>query len=157
MDQVKFARFLCEFPFLVDIGVQQCISADSIEGIKVERGDQDLMRAKPHAWLHDAGGSYGAHMGHHFYWCVTANKEVIALKSAWHRTIPHHRNDYVNVAAIGYQLLGLSLKHKIEFIVETHEERWDWDEHTENIIIYKMHDFDWEWLFAGTNLAGSTK
>jgi hypothetical protein len=139
MDRSKFERLVREFPFLAQIFAEMNLSADYVSNIEVKRGDRNLLEVKPSAWSHDAGGN-GEHCGHRLFWCI-ASGETIKLESAWSRVIPYHRNDQQDAAPIGAQLL--SLNRDAQFVVEVHEEHWDWEELMSAVVIYKMNGFDW--------------
>ncbi len=140
MNQQKFAQMVREFPFITKILTTQGLSADRIGEIVVARGDRNLIEIEPSAWAHDAG-EYGDHEGYRSFWFVTTG-EVGKFKSSWYRSItPHGSRAEEDTTPIGSQLL--SLNRDVQFIVEIHEEHWDWEDETPSIVIYKMGGFDW--------------
>ncbi len=140
MNQHKFAQMVREFPFLAKILSDNNLSADSIGSIEVMRGDRNLLEIKPSAWAHDAG-EYGSHEGYRSFWFV-APGEVGQFESSWHRSIVPHGTKAAGVATpIGPQLL--SLNRDVQFIVEIHEEHWDWENKIPNVVIYKLRSFNW--------------
>ena len=144
MDSQKFARLVREFPFIEKILTEVKLESASIGNIEVKRVDRNLLEVTPIAWSHDCCG-YGENLGHRFFWCV-APHQIIRLESAWHRTVPYERNDYEDADTIGDQLV--SLNHNVLFVVEVHEEHWDWDEEMSEVVIYKMHGWETQFLYA---------
>jgi len=152
MDTRKFAQMVREFPFLSKIFADANLSADSIGNIEVKRGDRNLLEVKPTSWCHDAD-SWGEHSGHRLFWCVSPG-ELMPLKASWQRTqVPHGTTGYESTEQIGAQLLDLS--RDVHFIVEVHEEHWDWEEQISDVTIYKMQGFDWRHFCRPVQVAQS--
>jgi len=144
MNKIKFWLMVREFPFLTKIVnmseyPHKRVSADSVSHIGVKRGDRNLLEVTPCAWCHDAD-SMGEHSGYRSFWFITASGEVIEADSSWCRTlIPHGVRSQSSASPLGHQLA--SLKRDIEFIVEIHEEHWDYEYYEKalpNVIIYKV-------------------
>lgn len=137
MQQNKFEAMVREFPFLKQVFAEAELTADTMSGITVARGDRNLLEMTPAAWSHDAGG-YGEVSGYRSYWFVTDKGEVGRMDSAWCRTlVPHGVRSQDTAEKISVQLA--SLNKEVPFIVEIHDEKWDGEEFCPNVTIYKMH------------------
>lgn len=137
MQQNKFEAMVREFPFLTQVLTEAELTAKTMSGITVARGDRNLLEMTPAAWCHDAEG-YGEVSGYRSFWFVTDKGEVGRMDSAWCRTIvPHGVRSQDTAEKISVQLA--SLNKEVPFIVEIHDEKWDNEEYCPTVTIYKMH------------------
>lgn len=143
MDQHKLVQMVREFPFLADILAEQNLSADSIGSIKVARGDRNLLKVAPSFSVDDAGVHGSFFEKSCFFWVAAPPSEIGQFQSFRNRLscVPHPVRTEESTPPIGCQLLQLN--KDVRFIVEIHEEYWDWQDNMPSVVIYKMDNLDW--------------
>lgn len=138
MDAIEFAQKVREFPFLREILAAQHLSAESLGGIRVERGDRNLLEITPRASCEDAG-TLGEHTDYRHFWFV-GEERVVQLQSSWHRSIvPHGTRGTGSAETVGKQITALD--SEVLFVVEIYANYWDYDEAQDkapNVLIYKQ-------------------
>ena len=117
-------------------------SAESVGNIEVKRGDRNLLEVTPGAWCHDSGAS-GEHSGFRTFCAVALNGDIQMLDSSWCRSVvPHGIRSSQPALSIGEQLALLS-QDSPPFVVETHGEKWDYEDKVlPTVTVYKMDNLN---------------
>lgn len=141
MNVSKFESMVREFPFLRKLFACEHLSAETIEEIRVQCVDRNLLEARPGSWNYDAGSFNNA--GFRNFWVVCPG-EIFRLKDAHYKDTAYVGGGWVREAGlIGNQLVEL-LDREIDYIVESTNEWYDWADSGPVVIVYKMKNFDWQ-------------
>lgn len=140
MEREKFKQMVREFPFIRQVIAGLPVFTGYIDNILVKCVDRNLLEIQPGGWCHDGGG-FGADIGYRRFWCV-APGELIRLEEGQYTTrVPHGVRINESADPIGVQLCVLD--RDVQYIVEASDERFDWEDPSPTITVYKVKDFDW--------------